>query len=34
MQGPVRYGEDGTIVYNRIRLAQVRVQNSKFVVIF
>lgn len=28
MQGPVQFGNDGTIIYTKIRLAQIRVDNN------
>ena len=28
LQGPVRFGEDGTIIYTKIRLAQIRVDKN------
>ena len=28
IQGPVRYGDDGTIIYTRIRLSQLRGQQT------
>ena len=28
LQGPVRFGEDGTIIYTKIRLAQIRADEN------